>query len=114
MRKLILRYALTVLCVAVSGWVLLYASQSVQDARRELASIEAEIAAEKTRLAVLEAEWSYLNSPARLEGLAVSVLKMVPPKKGEAPVVSFLPQPPADPFQDAVLMPAAGGASHAP
>lgn len=80
MKTLLIRYLLVILCVALSGWALLYTSQSVQKAKRELAVIEADIAAENTRIDVLNAEWSYLNSPARLEDLAKKTLDLAPAK----------------------------------
>lgn len=82
-----MRYALVLVCVAFSGWVLLYTSQRVQKARHELASIERDIAAEKTRIDVLEGEWSYLNNPERLEVLAKKLLDVKPPSAKDPAIV---------------------------
>lgn len=119
MKALLIRYVLVLVGVAVSGWVLLYTSQNVQKSRGELAVVEREIAREKTRINVLEGEWSYLNSPARLEALAKHHLGLVPPSAGDNVMVedlSAIPQPPEDmtpPWQPAVfgapLPPLSGG-----
>ncbi|MDB2683226.1 hypothetical protein N9Z27_03145 [Alphaproteobacteria bacterium] len=52
------------------GAALLYTSQEVQTAVDALSGVEASIQKERDRIAVLEAEWEFLNSPQRLEKLA--------------------------------------------
>lgn len=94
MRRILTRYALILVCVALSGWALLYTSQRVQKARHELASIERDIAAEKTRMSVLEGEWSYLNSPARLEVLSDELLDLRPPSASGPALVRRVPDIP--------------------
>lgn len=88
MKQTLLRYALVLICVALSGWVLFYTSQRVQKARGELAKIEREISSEKTRLDVLEGEWSYLNNPQRLEELSAKLLDLRPPSARDPALVS--------------------------
>lgn len=109
MKALFLRYVLVLAAVALSGWVLLYTSQSVQKSRAELAGVEREIAREKTRIGVLEGEWSYLNSPERLDVLARKYLGLVPPSARDNVMVegvSAIPRPPevvTSPLQPAVF-----------
>ena len=59
-----------VLAVAL-GAGLLYTSQATQDADDVLARLQKAIEREGEAIALLEAEWAYLNSPQRLEKLAV-------------------------------------------
>ena len=62
----------------VFGAVLFQTSQKVTDGRTRLAVIESEIGKEEDSLRVLNAEWSYLNQPARLEELAARHLDLKP------------------------------------
>lgn len=79
MKKLISRYALLMLTIAVSGGALMHTSQMVQKAEDERRALERSIEKEKRFIDVLEAEWSYLNSPQRLEILAQDYLDLVGP-----------------------------------
>lgn len=78
-RRLFLRYLVVMLCIAVSGALLLYTSQSVQREQDNLARIEASIEREQQMMRVLEAEWAKLNSPYNLEILTQQSLDLVPP-----------------------------------
>jgi len=51
----------------------------VQELEEKLAALNSEIIADKESIQVLEAEWSYLNQPARLEALSTRLLGMEPP-----------------------------------
>ena len=62
--------AVMVLAVAL-GAGLLYTSQATQDADDVLARLQKAIEREGEAIALLDAEWAYLNSPQRLEKLAV-------------------------------------------
>lgn len=62
----------------LSGVVLLYTSQNVQDSEERLAGLEAKIAQEQERIKMLNAEWAHLNRPDRLEKLAQEFLSMAP------------------------------------
>lgn len=65
---------------AVCGVMLFHTSQKVNDGRTTLAGIEIAIQKEKETLRVLQAEWSYLNQPERLDKLARQYLKLQPMK----------------------------------
>lgn len=66
--------ALAVLC----GTLLFHTSQQVTDGRTALRAMEREVLREEESLRVLQAEWSYLNQPERLEKLAREYLDLQP------------------------------------
>lgn len=77
MRKSTLLWlALAAFCSAA----LFHTSQDVHDSREKLAGLSRAIAREEESLRVLQAEWSYLNQPRRLEKLAKQYLKLAPQK----------------------------------
>jgi len=63
----------------LSGGLLLYTSQKVQQAEDRLSDLRAELAMQEEAIDVLEAEWAYLNNPQRLEDLATKYLDLKPP-----------------------------------
>lgn len=63
---------------ALCGAILFRTSQMTTDGRAQLSRIEAEIVKEEDSARVLEAEWSYLNEPERLEKLARTHLGLEP------------------------------------
>lgn len=68
-----------VLCVVVLGVLLFRTSQSVQDAEDRLGYVVGEVHEERESLRMLDIEWSYLNSPERLEHLAKRYTNLVSP-----------------------------------
>lgn len=65
---------------AIAGGVLFHTSQRVTDGRAELDKIAQSLRKEDESLRVLQAEWSYLNQPDRLEKLAKKYLHLAPLK----------------------------------
>lgn len=63
---------------------------------RELAALRTEIAAEKDMIAVLRAEWSHLNRPARLQELAARHLDLRPAGVHQLVTLQDLPSRPAE------------------
>lgn len=63
---------------AVCGAILFQTSQRVNDGRQKLAEIGANTRKQEESLRVLQAEWSYLNQPERLEKLSQKYLGLVP------------------------------------
>ena len=72
----------SVLCVAVAIG-LLVVKQRVQEHEDRLEALGNELAANDNAIAVLKAEWSYLNQPARLEDLAIRHLGLEPPRSDQ-------------------------------
>jgi len=68
----------SVLCIAVVIG-LFVVKHRVQDLEDRLHALNAEILSDRDATQVLEAEWSYLNQPARLEALSRKLLGMEPP-----------------------------------
>lgn len=86
------RMAVLWLFLAVTSGALLFkTSQQVTDGRQHLANITADIRREEDSLRVLQAEWSYLNQPDRLEKLAAQYLKLAPMKGKQFAEVDSLP-----------------------
>ncbi len=83
---------LAVLC----GGMLFQTSQRVTDGRTQLAGIEAAARKEDEHLRVLQAEWSYLNQPDRLEKLSNQFLHLAPLKGKQFAKVADLEQRPVD------------------
>lgn len=89
------RMAVLWLFLAVTSGALLFkTSQQVTDGRQHLANITADIRREEDSLRVLQAEWSYLNQPDRLEKLAAQYLKLAPMKGKQFAEVDSLPPRP--------------------
>jgi hypothetical protein len=68
----------SVLCIAVVIG-LFVVKHRVQDLEDRLHALNGEILSDRDATQVLEAEWSYLNQPARLEALSRKLLGMEPP-----------------------------------
>lgn len=75
-RMTILWLALAAICSAV----LFHTSQQVTDGRAKLTALNADIRKEGETVRVLQAEWSYLNQPDRLEKLSKQYLELAPLK----------------------------------
>ena len=63
-----------VLAIFCSG-ALFYVSQKTHNMKQDLVVVTKDIAQEQEAIRVLEAEWSYLNNPKRLERLTKKYLK---------------------------------------
>ena len=65
-------FVMTVLIGVGTYWI----SHEVERLERRYAAIQSEILDEQESIHVFQAEWSYLNSPARIEKLAKEYLKL--------------------------------------
>ncbi len=81
---------------AICGAMLFHTSQQVTDGRTKLASIDAATQKEDESLRVLQAEWSYLNQPDRLEKLSKQYLDLTPLKGKQFGKVADLDAKPID------------------
>ena len=75
-RRTTLLWSLLSVAVVVGLFII---KHRVQDLEDQLHALNAEILADRDATQVLEAEWSYLNQPARLEALSRKLLGMKPP-----------------------------------
>jgi hypothetical protein len=97
MRSLL--FVLSVLAVIGSGYWAYRENYQTQDALDEVASLQARIGAQRERLAILRAEWAYLNRPDRLRDLAqlnfdkLGLLPLRPDQFGRVDQVAY-PLPP--------------------
>lgn len=73
-----IRFGLVIWLIVATGVAvgLYHINYEVKSLEEELEAVRSEIEAERERLHVLEAEWSYLNQPARLARLARKHLDM--------------------------------------
>ncbi len=97
-------WSVLAIAVGVGLFMLKYEVQGLED---ELSRLNREIRADRAAVHVLEAEWSYLNDPARLRELATRHLGLVPLAPDQVSSLAQLPlRPPAaaetpSPKQDA-------------
>jgi hypothetical protein len=75
MRRVTIFWFLIAGCLGVALFLVKY---EVQDREEQLASLHREILSNQEAVHVLEAEWSYLNRPSRLEALVRRHLDLVP------------------------------------
>jgi len=79
-----------VFAVAVALFVLKYEVQGLED---ELATQQSEIDSHKQTIYVLEAEWTYLNEPARIRRLGMEHLQLAPVPPSRIVPLEALPSP---------------------
>lgn len=77
MRRSTLLWSILGIAVVIGLFVVKHRVQSLED---RLHALNAEIIADRDATQVLQAEWSYLNQPARLETLSRRLLGMEPPE----------------------------------
>ncbi len=77
------------------GFGLFHVKYQVQALEEELTRLNAAILKEQQQTHVLRAEWSYLNTPTRLEELAARHLDLGPVETAQIGSVSSLPWRPA-------------------
>ncbi len=72
----------TVFAVATAVTIFVV-KQNVKELEEELHGVHAEIATEREAIAVLDAEWTHLNQPSRLEDLGRRLLGLDAPRSGQ-------------------------------
>lgn len=92
-------YLSAAVLVAVCATWAYRVNYATQEALNRLADLRAEIAAEREALAVLGAEWAYLNRPDRLAalvagpGAGLGLVPLTPEQFGETAMVAFPLEP---------------------
>jgi hypothetical protein len=100
--KLLLRLCAVVMVVVCATWAY-RVNYATQEALNRVADLEDAIAAEHEALAVLEAEWAYLNRPDRLRALvadnaeALGLVELTPDRFGDVAMVAYPPEPEPEP-----------------
>jgi hypothetical protein len=95
--RLVLHVSAAVLVVVCATWAY-RVNYATQEALNRAADLRAAIAAEREALAVLKAEWAYLNRPDRLHELVelnanvLGLAELTPDQLGEAAMVAY-PEP---------------------
>lgn len=97
-------YLSAAVLVAVCATWAYRVNYATQEAANRVADLRAEIAAEREALAVLSAEWAYLNRPDRLAALVagpgaeLKLAPLAPESFGETAMVAYPPPepPPVD------------------
>ena len=101
MRSLLYVSALALVCV-VAIWAYRVINDT-QDLAGEVEALHAQIAREREAIAVLHAEWAWLNRPERLDRLValhaeeLGLEPLTPVQFAEAAAVAFQPPPPREP-----------------
>ena len=96
--RIVLPLSAAVLVVVSATWAY-RVNYATQEAMGRLDDLRQEIAAEREAIAVLNAEWAYLNRPDRLKALvatnaaALGLEELTPEQFGEASMVAFPPEP---------------------
>ena len=96
--KLLLRLSAIVMVVVCATWAY-RVNYATQEAMNRVADLEEAIAAEREALAVLNAEWAYLNRPDRLRALvaenaeALGLVELTPEHFGEVAMAAYPPEP---------------------
>jgi cell division protein FtsL len=82
------------LLVAVSGYAMFQVKYEVMQLEDELTRVNHQIADSREAIHVLNAEWSVLNQPARLDQLAKRYLSLGPIAAAQVGRIDSLPQRP--------------------
>lgn len=91
-----LLFLLFVVAAAGVAGLLFQVKYEVQDLERELAQINRQILADQETVHVLQAEWSYLNQPARIAELSRRHLGFGPMQPKQVAAIAALPPRPED------------------
>jgi hypothetical protein len=98
--RIVLHLSAAVLVVVSATWAY-RVNYAAQEAMGRLDELRRQVAHEREAIAVLNAEWAYLNRPDRLRALvaanadALGLEELTPDQFGEAAMVPFPPEPEA-------------------
>lgn len=94
MRGMTILWAILAIGVGIG---LFLVKHQVQETKAELHRVQAQVRADRSAIRVLEAEWTYLNDPARLSALAEKVLGLQPLRPQQVMAMADLPVRPDAP-----------------
>mgnify|MGYP001794275809 CR=1 FL=1 len=106
-------YVMTFLTVNGAAFWAYHENYKTQDALSEAQAVRAAIRDARARLAVLKAEWAYLNRPDRLRDLAevnfdrLGLMPLKPDQFGRVDQIAY-PAPPELPITDPIEVSSAG------
>lgn len=106
-------YVMTFLTVIGAAFWAYHENYKTQDALSEAQAVRADIRDARARLAVLKAEWAYLNRPDRLRDLAevnfdrLGLMPLKPDQFGRVDQIAY-PAPPELPITDPIEVSSAG------
>ncbi|MFP7571247.1 cell division protein FtsL [Marivita sp. S2033] len=106
-------YIVTFLAVIAAAFWAYHENYKTQAALGEAQQVRGQIAEARARLAVLRAEWAYLNRPDRLRDLAdvnfdrLGLMPLQPDQFGRVDQIAY-PMPPQLPITDPVDVTSAG------
>jgi len=83
--------ALGLVLTAAASISLYQVKYQVQDMERNLAAMKHQIVRDRSEMQVLEAEWSFLNQPERLQELSRRYLALVPIRSSQMASIESLP-----------------------
>jgi hypothetical protein len=94
--RIVLYLSAAVLAVVLATWAY-RVNYATQEALDRLADLRARVASEREAIAVLEAEWAYLNRPDRLRALVdrhpeLGLVPLVPENFGAAAMIAYPPE----------------------
>lgn len=117
MRSLL--YVLTFLTMIGAAFWAYHENYKTQAALGDAQAVRSEIAEARARLAVLRAEWAYLNRPDRLRDLAevnferLGLMPLEPDQFGRVDLIAY-PRPPQLPITDPIELSSAGAQEQEP
>ena len=106
-------YVMTFVTVIGAAFWAYHENYKTQDALSEAQAVRADIRDARARLAVLKAEWAYLNRPDRLRDLAevnfdrLGLMPLKPDQFGRVDQIAY-PAPPELPITDPIEVSSAG------
>ncbi len=94
MRKTVFKYGFVFILLVLSGAAIMHISHTVQRLEKEVAANKRIVEKEEEAIRVLKAEWAYLNTPERLESIAIHGLNMnVPETQKVISNIENMPEP---------------------
>jgi len=88
---------IAVMAVILTSFALYRVKYEASGETTKVAALRTEIAQEEDTIAVLKAEWSHLNEPARLQALSSRYLDLKPLDVDQIATLQDLPERPSEP-----------------